>query len=345
ATLMAVGAQPLAPGERQAIRDRFAALVDYGRFDTLRLTLPELPAEPLRLRVRAAAGSAEDSLLIDPGPIAPQFNVQIDPVILDGPVEFSIRIVSQQAPIREVVYLIDNRPVQQQPITNAPEFALQLDTSDPEFQRRFPPGEYRLSASATNAAGLSSHSAQEIMITVVAPVHRESSGTSGWLITIAVLALGALLTGSLALWRTMQRTAAEPQPIQPAAAAPATVILPPAHEPATVLSSRWALEISGDAPDSRQVMLPARPRIYIGRPSTEAPSDIEINHRQVSRQHLELAYDAAGDTWRLLVRETGNGTFFGMHREPLAPTTERVLHPNDLIWLGQVVLVKFYRKG
>jgi len=123
------------------------------------------------------------------------------------------------------------------------------------------------------------------------------------------------------------------------APAPGAVPPPPPPPPAEGVRRPY-LEIrqAGAAPARRGLAPPADNAVLvIGR---SAACDVPLNHPSVSRRHAELARDAQG---RWLVRDlrSRNGTLVN---EQLV-TGEHVLHPGDVMQIGQFALRLFAEDG
>lgn len=161
-----VGTDPLGVALRRDIDGAYAGLLKRAEVLLLRFVAENVPAGQADLRV-SIDGSA-DAVPLALTDIPPRFNVVVDTRNFQDRVRLSIDIKFAQASIANVEYLLDNRLITQ-PITDGPNFILELDAYDPTFQQRFPPGEYVLNAVATDAGGNKSSSESSLTVTVFAP--------------------------------------------------------------------------------------------------------------------------------------------------------------------------------
>jgi pSer/pThr/pTyr-binding forkhead associated (FHA) protein len=109
--------------------------------------------------------------------------------------------------------------------------------------------------------------------------------------------------------------------------------------PATDRLVSWNASIGIPGLAVRHVALAGRSTVTIGRRDTSQPSDIDIDHQTVSRQHIVLEQRADG-TLHALVQQSGNGTYFGVDQRRLDPGAVVRLAPGDILWLGPHVRVE-----
>ncbi|MBU6334539.1 MAG: FHA domain-containing protein [Chloroflexi bacterium] len=193
ASVITVGDQPPDQAQRRAISDQFAALLARGRIDQITINLGERPVGSGQLAV--LAGAARDAVEVEFGAIAPRFRVTSDSPALRGQVRLGVEVAYSAAPLAEVNYLLDNRLLTTTPVRADADFALMLDTADPAFQQRFPPGRYVLAATATDSAGRAGNALNTLEVTVVAPTVIERAGRLWWVFALVfgVVLLAALL--------------------------------------------------------------------------------------------------------------------------------------------------------
>ncbi len=197
ASVISVGDQPPDQAQRRAISDRFAALLGRGRIDQITIDLGERPVGSGELTV--LAGAARDAVEVEFGAIAPRFRVTSDSPVLRGQVRLSVELAYSAAPLAEVNFLLDNRLLTNAPVRADADFALVLDTADPAFQQRFPPGNYVLAATAVDTAGRAGNALNTLEVTVVAPTVVERALRLWWVFAIVfgVVLLVALMVIAL----------------------------------------------------------------------------------------------------------------------------------------------------
>ncbi len=197
ASMISVGDQPPDQAQRRAISDRFAALLGRGRIDQITIDLGERPVGSGELTV--LAGAARDAVEVEFGAIAPRFRVTSDAPVLRGQVRLGVELVYSAAPLAEVNFLLDNRLLTNAPVRADADFALILDTADPAFQQRFPPGNYVLAATAVDTAGRAGNALNTLDVTVVAPTVVERALRLWWVFAIVfgVVLLVALMVIAL----------------------------------------------------------------------------------------------------------------------------------------------------
>lgn len=356
---VAVAGQPLDEAAKRDIDGQFGAILARGEHYELTFEVGSLPSGPGSVRVVADGGA--DEIKVDfSASLPPRFDVVTDSRNFQDKVRLAISPTFQQAPIAKVSYFLNNRPIDAE-VTQGPDFALTVDVYSASFQERFPPGQYELSAAATDQAGRENRSEQPIPIKVFAPPERgplDSLTPYWWVLLVVPVVIGGVVL--------LQRRSARPQPAYPGGMSgyqndDNNPTLPysggsrpqPAEDDKTqhfdpddtqringqtTPSVRWQVDIFRDG-GWHPIEMPPDGRHYIlGRPTQTKRPDVSVENPNVSREHAKL--EVFRDMIELVAFESENGTFVGENRQRLAPKERRTLQSGDVFWLSPEVKLR-----
>lgn len=186
------------PSSQATLAAELAALAHHSVELTITLDSTDLPAGANVLRADLGGGRAEQPLIIaGQDPDAQVLVEQTTP----GRFRLSIAAAHPER-LLQVQYLLDERPLGD-PVTRAPQFALDLDAQQAEFLQQYPPGAHQLAAAVIDRRGAETRTApQQLMIP--APPAQPFAGVRAWwwLLPLVLIGAGGWLA---ALWPHLRR--------------------------------------------------------------------------------------------------------------------------------------------
>ncbi|MEI8164732.1 MAG: hypothetical protein WCG26_00060 [Chloroflexales bacterium] len=368
-----VGTTPLNTQTKGQIDNEFAAIRTLAKQYKLSFSASKIKTG--KVLVSIAAGAAKDDIQFEPGQIPPRFNVVVDTRTFQDQVRLSVQITLQQDEIRRVEYLLNDLPLATS--EQGPEFVVPINSYAPEFQQKFPPGEYKLTAAAVDVAGNQSRSEAAIPVTVFAPPPPPTlleQATRYWWVGLIIVALAGLAifgftrrpapvsrrvskTSSAGVVRgeepTVEHGAApaynETRAFQPGLttefkpAAPSGLTTEFHAQPSKTqrLRTRWFIEVvEGDADKGRRFEVHENRHINIGRTNPpDPPPDFALNSGLVSKgSHVRLSLLHNGI--ELVAGASRNGTFVGDEQREIPANTNYILKENDIFWLSRGVKLR-----
>jgi hypothetical protein len=369
-----VGTKPLDIQTKGQIDNEFAAIRKLSNQYTLSFSASKIASG--KVLVNVAAGGASDSTQFDPGQIPPRFNVVVDTRTFQEQVRLSVQIKLQQAEIRRVEYLLNDLPLATS--DQGPEFVVPINSYAPEFQQKFPPGEYKLTAAAVDANGNQSRSEAAIPVTVFAPPPPppllDQVARYWWVGLIFVALVGLAIYGFTRRLAPVSRqrisktspaggvSGEEPtvehgtvpaqnetrafQPgltteFNPGGSSGLTTEFHAQPSKTQRLRTRWFIEVvEGDADKGRRFEVHENRHINIGRTNPpDPPPDFALNSSLVSKgSHVRLSLLHNGI--ELVAGASRNGTFVGDGQREIPANTNYILKENDIFWLSRGVKLR-----